>query len=254
MLTLWDLIEPIVRGLGKKPERDQVTPPKVAPPASAPSAPSLSSPSSPSSLAPAPAARAKPRSVSTRRKADRLAHPEVLKPPGVSVLDRQADESPVLAAAIRREIAKESAQERYDRIVAHMLEKYDIRVRKWRSGMSGIAWYVTYRDGRISRLIESPKPKGPMSIAVFLHEIGHHAIGFHRFKPRCLEEYHAWAWAIAAMEEHGLNITPAVRYRMHASLWYAVSKAQRRGIKSIPAELTPYLERPKKVKGARVEQ
>src|SRR6185436_7848085 len=103
-----------------------------------------------------------------------------------------------------------------------MLAKYDIRVRKWRSSMSGLAWYVTYRDGRTSRLIESPRPKGPMSAAIFLHEIGHHAIGFNTYKPRCLEEYHAWVFALTHMEKLGLNITDGVRRRMHDSLHYAV--------------------------------
>ena len=179
MLTLWDLIEPVLRrGQRKKP---QASPPKktVAPP-------------------PAP----------VRRK------------------------------------NTEPMQAKYDAVVEQMLEKYQIRVRKWRSGMTGIAWYVTYKDGRQVRLIEAPRPKGPMSAAVFLHEIGHHAIGFHTYKPRCLEEYHAWAWSLAVMEEHGLNITDAVRHRMHLSLWYAVHKAKRRGIREVPPELTPFLERP----------
>jgi hypothetical protein len=135
-------------------------------------------------------------------------------------------------------------QAKYDAVVKLMLEQHRIRVRKWRSGMSGIAWYVTYRDGMRVNLIEAPRPRGPMSAAIFLHEIGHHAIGFHVYKPRCLEEYHAWRWAIEAMEAHGLNITDQVRLRMHRSLWYAVQKARRRGIKRIPAELTPFLERP----------
>lgn len=138
----------------------------------------------------------------------------------------------------------DSMQARYDAVAQAMLERYQVRVRKWRTGMSGIAWYVTYKDGRRQRLIEAPRPKGPMSAAVFLHEIGHHAIGFDVYKPRCLEEYHAWRWAIEAMESNGLNITDAVRHRMHMSLWYAVSKAKRRGIKVIPGELGPYLERP----------
>jgi hypothetical protein len=137
-----------------------------------------------------------------------------------------------------------SAQDRYDAVVRLMLDRYQIRVRKWRTGMSGIAWYVEYRDGRRQNLIEAPRPKGPMSVAVFLHEIGHHAIGFDVYKPRCLEEYHAWRWAIEAMEAHGLNITDAVRHRMHQSLHYAVEKARRRGIKVIPPELGPFLERP----------
>jgi hypothetical protein len=140
-------------------------------------------------------------------------------------------------------------QSRYDEVVAAMLEQHQIRVRKWRTGMTGIAWYVTYKDGRIVRLIEAPRPKGPMSVAVFLHEVGHHAIGFHTYKPRCLEEYHAWAWALARMEELDLNITDGVRHRMHLSLWYAVQKAKRRGIREVPPELAPYLERPAPRKG-----
>lgn len=137
-----------------------------------------------------------------------------------------------------------ATQARYDQIVQHMLGKYEVRVRKWRTAMSGIAWYVTYKDGSIRRLIEAPRPKGPMSMAVFLHEIGHHAIGFNTYKPRCLEEYHAWKFALDTMGELGLNITENVRRRMHVSLWYAVDKARRRGIKEIPPELGPFLSRP----------
>jgi hypothetical protein len=135
-----------------------------------------------------------------------------------------------------------SAQDHYDHVTRLMLARYNIKVRKWRKSSSGVAYELLYRDGTIKRLIESPYPRGPMSMAIFLHEIGHHAIGFHVYKPRCLEEFHAWAFAIAAMEEHGLNITDAVRRRMHRSLHYAVSKATRRGLKSLPPELVPYLQ------------
>lgn len=132
-------------------------------------------------------------------------------------------------------------QAKYDAMVEAKLAQYGVRVRKWRTAMSGIAWQIEYRDGRVSRLIEAPRPKGPMSAAVFLHEIGHHAIGFNVYKPRCLEEYHAWAFAIREMEALGLNITESVRKRMHNSLKYAVDKARRRGLQKLPVELTPYL-------------
>lgn len=138
---------------------------------------------------------------------------------------------------------REPMQARYDQITREMLARYGVRVRKWRSSMSGIAWQITYRDGTVARLIEAPRPKGPMSAAVFLHEIGHHAIGFNVYKPRCLEEYHAWAFALRQMETLGLNVTDAVRHRMHDSLHYAVAKARRRGIKHLPPELLPYAER-----------
>jgi hypothetical protein len=132
--------------------------------------------------------------------------------------------------------------ERYDAMTRDMLQLHGVRVRRWRTSMSGIAWQIRYKDGRVTKLIESPRPKGPMSAAVFLHEIGHHAIGFNVYKPRCLEEYHAWFFSIQQMEALGLNVTDAVRRRMHQSLRYAVQKAQRRGIKALPPELAPYTQ------------
>jgi len=132
-------------------------------------------------------------------------------------------------------------RDRYERMTRETLSEHGVRVRRWRSAMSGCAWEVHYADGRVARLIEAPRPRGPMSAAVFLHEIGHHAIGFHRFRPRCLEEHHAWAWAIAEMQRRGLRVTPNVRRRMHDSLHYAVAKARRRGLRRLPVELTPYL-------------
>lgn len=131
-------------------------------------------------------------------------------------------------------------QERYDALVKEMLQTYGVRVRKWRTSMSGVAWYVEYRDGSVVRLLESPKPKSPMSLAIFLHEIGHHAIGLGIYKPRCLEEYLAWNYAVQKMEERGFEVTDRVKRRMHRSLKYAVGKAVRRGLRVLPPELEPY--------------
>lgn len=132
-------------------------------------------------------------------------------------------------------------QQRYDDLVDAMKQRYGFRVRKWRRGTSGCAWEIRYRDGTVTRWIESPYPTGPMSCAVFLHEVGHLAIGLRRYSPRCLEEYHAWVWSLEAMQAHGFKVTDAVRRRMIASLRYAVAKARRRGIKAIPPELHPFI-------------
>jgi hypothetical protein len=130
---------------------------------------------------------------------------------------------------------------RYELMTRAMLAEHGVRVRKWRTHMSGVAWQVTYADGSISRLIESPRPKGPVSASIFLHEIGHHAIGFGVYSPRCLEEYHAWMFALRQMERWELNVTSPVHARVRESLQYALSKAKRRGLKRVPEELTPYL-------------
>ncbi len=146
---------------------------------------------------------------------------------------------PIAVAAPPRKRATPSA-DRYEAVARQMLATYKIRVRKWRSSTSGVAWQLTYADGTISRLIESPRPRGPISVAVFLHEVGHHAIGLGTYKPRCLEEYHAWLFALQQMHAHGLNITPKVHERIDQALRYAVAKARRRGLKALPAELLPY--------------
>lgn len=167
-----------------------------------------------------PLRRAKPRRPKPRERPASAPRPDV-----------RADGTPTMAS-------------RYDALIEEMKGLYGIRVRKWRQSTSGVAWQVFYEDGRVARLIESPRPRGPVSCAVFLHEVGHHAIGFSTYKPRCLEEYHAWRWAIEAMEARGLHVTPPVRRRMHAALHYAIQKARRRGLKRLPVELVPYLERP----------
>jgi len=130
----------------------------------------------------------------------------------------------------------------YERVTRESLANHGVRVRKWRTSMSGVAWQVTYEDGRVARLLEAPRPRGPMSAAVFLHEIGHHAIGVGSVKPRCLEELRAWQFAIETMQAQGITVTDRVRQRMDLALRYAVAKSRRRGIKRLPAELEAYTE------------
>ena len=137
-------------------------------------------------------------------------------------------------------------QAKYDALVEQMKETYGFRIRKWRSSMSGCAWELKDKRGNITRMLESPYPKGPMSCAIFLHEVGHHAIGFHVYKPRCLEEYHAWEWSLKAMEAHGIRITDNVIKRRDDALRYALAKALRRGLKKIPVELMQYLPEQRK--------
>ncbi len=238
MLTLWDFIEPIARTLrdavvGKGREKAQRAGIEVKPPARV-KKPRVRPPALKPPTAVAPSASS-PVVTKPKRRRRKPQAPQALTAPAIPI-----DTPPHLLSSS----TNETADERYDRITQLMLTRYRVRVRKWRSGMTGMAWRVAYRDGSIVNLIEAPKPKGPMSAAVFLHEIGHHAIGFDTYKPRCLEEYHAWRWSLEAMQTLGLNITDAVRHRMHLSLWYAVSKAQRRGIRSIPVELEPFMHRP----------
>src|SRR5689334_10816807 len=93
----------------------------------------------------------------------------------------------------------------YGGIVSQVKKRYGIRVKRWRTNMTGCAWQVRYCDGRVIRWIEAPRPKSPISLAIFLHEVGHHVIGFESYKRRCEEEYHAWNWAIEKMRRVGIE-------------------------------------------------
>lgn len=129
----------------------------------------------------------------------------------------------------------------YSALVEEMKARYDVRVRKWRRSMSGVAFVMRYRDGSTQRWIESPYPKTNISLAIFLHEVGHHAVGFGVYRLRCEEEYRVWLWALAKMRELGIEPSERTLTRFDRSTRYAVAKACRRGIKAIPADMVRYL-------------
>ena len=128
---------------------------------------------------------------------------------------------------------------RYQEIVRAVRGRYGVRVRRWRGSMSGCAWCVYRRDGRVTRWVEAPRPRTPVSLAIFLHEVGHHVIGFERFERGCEEEHHAWEWAIAEMRRLGVEPDARTLRRVEMSMRYAVWQAERRGA-GVPEGLRGY--------------
>lgn len=106
--------------------------------------------------------------------------------------------------------------------------------------MSGVATRLRYPDGREEAWIEAPFPKTPVSLAIFLHEVGHHAIGFGRYGTRAEEEYHVWLWALNTMKNLGVRPDTRTLRRFERSMQHAVGKALRRGAKCLPPELTRF--------------
>jgi hypothetical protein len=131
-------------------------------------------------------------------------------------------------------------QQRYDEVVELMLAKYELNVRRWRNSLSGLATLRIFRDGRHERWLESPYPTSPLRMAIFLHEVGHHAIGLGVHRPRCKEELMAWHWSVRHMEALGFATKGVVARRMFRSMQHEVRKATRKGIKGLPAELMPF--------------
>jgi hypothetical protein len=125
-------------------------------------------------------------------------------------------------------------------IIDQMRSRYDVRIRRWRISMSGCAWSTLHLDGRRFNWIESPYPKTPISLAIFLHEVGHHAIGFSAFERQCEEEYHVWRWAIDRMHELGVEPDESALRRVELSMRYELDKALRRGMRIIPDALSEY--------------
>ena len=130
----------------------------------------------------------------------------------------------------------------YERIVRAVRERYGVRVRRWRESMSGCAWCVYRGDGGVTRWVEAPRPRTPVSLAVFLHEVGHHVIGFERFARGCEEEFHAWEWAVGEMRRLGVGPDARTLRRVERSMRYAVWQAERRGA-GVPEVLLGYSAR-----------
>ena len=129
-------------------------------------------------------------------------------------------------------------------IITAMKSAHAVRVRKWRRTMSGCAWQVRYPDGITLRWIEAPYPRTPLSLSIFLHEVGHHVIGFETYKRRCEEEFHAWQWALEEMTRLDVAPDEKVQSRFELSMQYAVGKALRRGIKMLPEHLIRFAPQP----------
>ena len=134
-------------------------------------------------------------------------------------------------------------QQRYEAMVEELKDQYKIHVRRWRKAMSGVAYELRFRDGRIKRLITAPKPRSPVSAAIFLHEVGHHAIGFKRYQPRCLEEYYVWQWALREMLARGIPVTPRVLRHYRRSMFHYARRANQPG-HHLPREVEPFREWP----------
>jgi hypothetical protein len=146
------------------------------------------------------------------------------------------------ASMIARSDADSSgAMQHFAPIIRQIKSQHQIRVKRWRRHMSGCSWQTRYTDGRVTRWIESPYPRTPISLSIFLHEVGHHVIGFERYKRRCEEEFYVWKWALQQMELLGVQPDDKVAARFELSMQYAVSKAIRRGMKELPEELEKFL-------------
>lgn len=124
----------------------------------------------------------------------------------------------------------------YAELVRELKTRYKISIRQWRDHMAGHAYELTYQDGTIKRLIAAPRPRSPVSAAIFLHEVGHHAIGFRRYASRCLEEHYVWQWTFREMEARGIPITHQVMRHFRRSMYHYVKRSQQRR-EHVPAEL-----------------
>jgi hypothetical protein len=114
-------------------------------------------------------------------------------------------------------------------------------VHRWRRGTSGRAWQGIGPDGTPVNFIESPEPTSELTLAIFLHEIGHHKVGLDGWELDSEAEYWAWDWAFGQMENLGINPTSDVYARYDLSLRYAVHEERRRGVLELPPCLRPFI-------------
>lgn len=113
---------------------------------------------------------------------------------------------------------------RWEKAGRDLLDTHAVRVRKWRTNSTGIA----FSD---RREIECPKPKGVISFIVLAHEVGHCVLHCRNGKyPRWREEVEAWQFALNVLDEYDLPGYERAHEFASGGIRYAFRKAVRRGV------------------------
>jgi hypothetical protein len=121
----------------------------------------------------------------------------------------------------------------YEAAGRKLVAKHRVTVRKWRRRNTGTA-------APLSRQIEAPKPRGPISFAVLAHEVGHVVLHFSGRRYRWVEEVEAWEFALKQFDVYGLDGVERARADAVKGIAYAFAKAERRGASpSLIAETYP---------------
>lgn len=111
----------------------------------------------------------------------------------------------------------------YEAAANVLLAESGCTVRKWRASSTGTAYTRSADWG-----IEAPEPRGPISFAVFAHEVGHQLKHRGNSAPRWLEELEAWEYALEQFERFGLDGREKVLRKAARCLAYAAHKTNRR--------------------------
>jgi hypothetical protein len=124
-----------------------------------------------------------------------------------------------------------SRAEPYERAAAVLLRESGCTVRGYRSRNTGRAFTRADDWG-----IEVPRPRGPVSFAVFAHEVGHQLLHRGNGKTgRWLEEVEAWEYALAQFDRFALPGVERARVDAAVSLRYAAAKSLRGRLSSATA-------------------
>jgi hypothetical protein len=116
-----------------------------------------------------------------------------------------------------------SRAEPYEQAAAVLLRESGCTIRSYRSRNTGVAHTDAADWG-----IEVPHPRGPVSFAVFAHEVGHQLLHRNSSRLRWLHEVEAWEYALAQFDRFDLPGVERARVDAALSLRYAAAKTLRR--------------------------
>jgi hypothetical protein len=107
-----------------------------------------------------------------------------------------------------------------------LLAETGCTVRRWRTGLSGVAHTSAADWG-----IQSPPPTTALRFGIFAHEVAHQVLHRSSSQPRWLEEIQAWEWSLDQFRRFDLaGAADAERRATEWSIPQAFRKALRRGV------------------------
>ena len=111
------------------------------------------------------------------------------------------------------------------------------------SGQANLWRYIIIQGQKTKVTLYSmrvPEPKSAISLATYLHELGHHTLLSRNQKKSCLREFYAEQYSLDNLKRFGVKKNRKMVRHSNWYMSYSLGQALNRKMKDIPTEMMKY--------------
>lgn len=128
----------------------------------------------------------------------------------------------------------------YPRFVKQCAEEKRVKITYGSGRLVGKAIPTTRYGPAFAGEVQIPPSRDPVRVAIAAHEFGHFDIGFSSRATVCKQELGAWIAGVTRLVRAKIIIDETAAQRIIDSISYAMSKAARRWIRSLPEPMSRF--------------